>query len=895
MKHSLLGLLVFGLGLLFSLPLASGQTATWTGGNAMTTHLDWNNAAHWDTGIVPNSPTSVAVINNTEIATSWPYGAYGGISISSSTVDLAELRFETSITSDSSTQAQRVLVTAPYALPPIGSTLNLHGAGLTTANNAGADPLYIVSVGMGSQLHFYNRAIISGTNVNIGFEGVYSGFSGSVAFHDQSSAGSANISMSSLGGGLVTFHDRSTAASATIGADRLTFADQSTAANARIGTYAYGSTITFQDQSSAGNAIIHLSRFGGVIFSDQATTGNVTVSCSLESSGVFVRDQADVSGLTVKSIEYQGSPAMGGSLDIRQAAGGVTIAGIDGAIAVTLGANTLTLGPATGEQTLGGRIDGTGGLVLDTGRKVIFTRPDNTYTGPTAVRSGTLHLVNGRISLTSIAIGARLTGTGTIDGNLVNAGAVLPGSSTGTLTVTGNYVQNPTGVLVIELNSPSDFDRLTVSGSATLGGTLNLTGTGGLAPVGNATIPFLTAGSLSGRFDVVTPGTAVVPGLGAARTAQLVYSATGVSYQVTQASFAGFGASSPAAAALGAHLDANLAGSAGEFRNLLAGLNTLTTAADLATALGALAPDRYSVMAEHAFASASARRAATDRRLAAARFPRSGDSALYFEAGTRSAGFDATGALAEAGSRMDRGSAGIVWRQEAVTLGAALTHETGSVDLDQGGSRDELRSTMPEFFIQYDTGRWFVNAGIARSGDKHDLRRHIAYPGFDQTATASVSGSRLDFGVTIGGTFTTGDWTLTPVAGWLKSDFKMNDFTERGAAGANAAVNGWTNHSLRSHAGIEAARTSGKLTSLFGVRWLHEFKDDRSLVARLDGATGTNYPAPGRPAETDLVETSLSLGVHLGKRTTGHLNLGSAWGRRSRLTSDLAAAVSWEF
>ena len=64
MKNSPLGPLVVGLGLLFSLPLASGQTATWTGGSALATTLDWNDPAHWDTGVVPNATTAIAVISH---------------------------------------------------------------------------------------------------------------------------------------------------------------------------------------------------------------------------------------------------------------------------------------------------------------------------------------------------------------------------------------------------------------------------------------------------------------------------------------------------------------------------------------------------------------------------------------------------------------------------------------------------------------------------------------------------------------------------------------------------------------------------------------------------------------------------------------------------------------
>lgn len=890
--------LFVGLGLLSLSSLASGQTATWTG-NALTTLQGWNDVSRWDTGTVPNSTAAVAVINNPAVATSYPSG---GIQILSSTVDLAELRLGSSVVSSPDTWAQRVVVSGPTAFPLVGSTLNLHGAGITAANGNGADPRYVVSVGMGSQVHFYNSATISGPNVSIGFEAPHSGFSATVGFHDQSSAGNASIALVGSGVGAVTFRDRSSAATATIHTDTLTFAGQSTAASAQIFTSAVGSTVMFKDQADAGNASISPTRYGTVIFEDQSRAGNATVVLSME-SGVVIRGQADTSGLTIRSRGESVLPVGitgTGALDISGAAGNVTLRGLNGTVRVNLGANTLILGPSAVDQLLYGRFAGSGGLVFDTGRvvtvglsQVVFPN-ENIYTGPTEVRSGSLHLDNGRVSATTIAIGARLTGTGKVGGNLVNSGAILPGSSVGAISVEGNFVQNPTGVLAIEINSPTSFDQLTVTGTATLGGTLNLTGTGGLDPVGSATFRFLSAGALNGRFDIVVLAPGLVPGLGAARTAELVYSTTSASYQVTQLPFAGFGKTAHATA-LGAHLDATLAGSAGEYRSLLAGLNTLPTPAAVGAALEALAPDRYSVLAENALASASARRAATDRRLAAARSSTDFDSSFFFEAGTRRAIFRSTDAVPEARSRLDRGTAGGIWRRAGFSLGTALTRESGDLELDHGGSTATLRSIVPEISAQYETGRFFLSASAAWSSDDYDLRRRIVYSGRDQTASAQVSGSRLDFAITAGRIYTAGDWTLTPEAGLMNSNFRVRDFAESGAAGANLALSGWSNHSLRSHAGLVAARTTGKVTTELAVRWLHEFSRDRSFTARMDGAVGVPDPIIGRRAEIDLAEASLSASVRLGRNAIGYLTVASSWGRNSQIKSDLSAGLSWRF
>ena len=71
-----------------------------------------------------------------------------------------------------------------------------------------------------------------------------------------------------------------------------------------------------------------------------------------------------------------------------------------------------------------------------------------------------------------------LKGTGTVQGDVVNAGTVAPGNSPGFLNVTGNYTQTSTGVLELEIagrnpNTP-EYDRLRVTGSATLDGTVRV-------------------------------------------------------------------------------------------------------------------------------------------------------------------------------------------------------------------------------------------------------------------------------------------------------------------------------------------------------------------------------------------------------------------------------------
>ncbi|MFX6949490.1 hypothetical protein ABTH81_20625, partial [Acinetobacter baumannii] len=85
---------------------------------------------------------------------------------------------------------------------------------------------------------------------------------------------------------------------------------------------------------------------------------------------------------------------------------------------------------------------------------------------------------------------------------LTNSGTIAPGLSPGTLTVTGNFAQTAAGILQIQVGAAA-ASRLAISGTATLGGTLEIVAVG--AATLNGTSRVLTAGSVTGRFASVVP------------------------------------------------------------------------------------------------------------------------------------------------------------------------------------------------------------------------------------------------------------------------------------------------------------------------------------------------------------------------------------------------------
>ena len=156
----------------------------------------------------------------------------------------------------------------------------------------------------------------------------------------------------------------------------------------------------------------------------------------------------------------------------------------------------------SGESSWNNPISGAGGLIKQ-GSGTLILSEDASYTGLTRVLVGTL---SAKSLASSVSIGAQgtLSDTGTIGGDVTNAGMLDVGASD--VTIAGDYVQQGNGRLGVSLGS-----ALRVDGSATLGGgDLYVTGANEGYVVDSHTQVLTADKGLTGQFSGLNTSSSVM-------------------------------------------------------------------------------------------------------------------------------------------------------------------------------------------------------------------------------------------------------------------------------------------------------------------------------------------------------------------------------------------------
>ena len=341
------------------------------------------------------------------------------------------------------------------------------------------------------------------------------------------------------------------------------------ATNVNGGTLALGSsgalgtsgTISFGGgtlQHGASNTTDYSARFStaaGQAYSVDTNGQAVTWATALTSVGGSLTKTGGSGTLTLSNANtYAGGTNINaGTLSVSGSladAGAVTVGGgtYDVAVSDTVGAVTLTSGTISGAGTLSGSsygvqsgtinavLGGSGALAKTTAGTVTFNSA-STYSGNTTISAGTLALgasasianspvINlgtsgsqGTLDLTaksSFTFGSAqtLSGYGTVNigaGKTITInGNLTPGNSPGLLTVTGDLALGSGSTTTMELAGKvtpgTDYDKTSISGAVTFGGTLNIVGFGGYNLGQAGTYDLFGFGSESGNFTLVSVG-----------------------------------------------------------------------------------------------------------------------------------------------------------------------------------------------------------------------------------------------------------------------------------------------------------------------------------------------------------------------------------------------------
>jgi outer membrane autotransporter protein len=706
-----------------------------------------------------------------------------------------------------------------------------------------------------------------------------------------------------------------------------------------------GSTWTISDfltVSQFGNGALSIQNGGAVsspfssIAAVAGSTGSVTVdgagSTWTNSDFVYVGS----SGNGTLTVRNGGTVSFGGAVLIaRQASstGTLNIGAASGEAAVapgTLIASSVAFGAGAGkfvfnhtaaDYVFTPSISGPGSVRVESGTTILSGA--NTYAGATSVTGGTLRVNGSLVSATTVDPGGTLGGSGTLGNTTINGGTLSPGNSIGTVTVAGNLAQAAASTYLVEVNAAGQSDRTNVTGTATLGGSVQvIAAPGSYAPSRTYTILNATGGR-SGTFSGANVNSIFLAPL-------LTYDANNVFLTLAQTSTFLSIASTPNQSAAATATEALGFGNA-VFNSVIA----LATTDQARAAYDALSGEVHASAAGVLIEDSRYVRNAVLGRLRQAPFDsgdgESGDTAtaafgnggpaLAYAAElpakaapfapTRAStltfwaqGFGAWGRLGGDGNAatVDRRLGGAIvgvdkragngWQ-----FGFAAGFSDAKVNVSARQSSATIESGHTAIYGGKSFGAFNLRAGAAYAHHRIDTTRAIMFPGFANRAAANYDGGTAQVFGEIGYGIAYGDVVIEPFAGLAWVQAKTNSFTETGGPAALAGLSN-TEQTGTSTLGARLATTftlaNVSLAPHLSAAWQHAFSDVTPAGALAFASGGPSVTVAGVPLAKDsaLLEASLDL------RLSANATLGGSYlGQFARVADDHAVKGKfvWNF
>jgi outer membrane autotransporter protein len=675
--------------------------------------------------------------------------------------------------------------------------------------------------------------------------------------------------------------------------------------------------------------------YGGVISGagslTKTDTGTLVLSGVNTYSGATTVNGGTLAAGAINTLPFQTAltVATGATFDLNNFI--QSIGSLAGAGSVTLGTATLITGNDNTNTDFSGVISGLGGLTkVGTGTQTLSGA--NTYTGATTVNGGSL-IVDGSIASaqTFVNAGGLLGGQGFLGGSLVNSGIVSPGHSPGTLTVNGNYTQNPNGTLQIEVAglAPTAHDLLAINGTANLAGTLQLIRLNNFQFSPGDQITFLTAnGGVNGTFNPVINPFAIS---GTIVAVQIVYLPGGVELEATQASFTEV-ACNPNTLAVAKTIDSVVDDprTAGviEFLNSVP-LNELCPELEL------ISPEELAAMFSIGVSLANVQSVNLQRRMEDIHAGSTGFSARGFSIDSRVPDFSPglagpTGPEGKSGPSVMQPTPENRWGVFVTGLGEFTSVDDTSLAPGYNFSTGGLTfgvdyRVSPNFAIGLTGGYAHTNADLVNNGSLDvnggtigayatgfaggfyvDAAAFGVLNGYDShrtalvgTASGDTNGSDFNALATAGYDWKRGDLTVGPLASFQYTYVGLDGFTEHGSL-APLSFSDQNANSSRTALGAKASYDwhVGHVVVKPELRaaWQHEFGDtDYSIVSRFASGAGNSFTVNGPAIGRDSLLIGAGAAVLLNDRVSVYAYYDGELARTNYSSNNVSAGLRFTF
>ncbi len=549
--------------------------------------------------------------------------------------------------------------------------------------------------------------------------------------------------------------------------------------------------------------------------------------------------------------------------------------------------------------------------------------------GTALVNAGLLS-VNGQLAANEVVVDptATLGGAGLIiTQNVVVLGNLSPGNSPGTLSIAGNLVLSDGSSTVIEIASPTNFDRIVVSGQATLGGTLEAQSYEGAKITPGTRYDFLQAGSIVGEFDsIVVPDGLRGRFLNLGTVGALLFGPE---------SFVPY-ALNPNQRNVAKALDSFVLATDGDAVTVGTALDSLT-AEQFPAAFDQIMPGFYESLGDILIEQTYNQTQLLSQRLGTLRLGPVGFQAIglsqpikYDKDGKSTADAKTASPIVESAIdtnwnawvmangefSISRGLAGVPnynnnaggflvgadYRLSENFVAGLFAGYEYSYAKYNGGSSTRGNSALFGLYGSYThEDGYYADAIVSGGYTGFQTRRSIEFGTIDRTARANPDSGQFSAALNLGKDFEIGKFTLGPIIGAQYTYAGIGGFTETGADSLDLALGQQNANSLRTNLGARLAynwEVASNITLIPEVRgfWMHEFLNEpRNINSALEGGSGPSFDYETSAPYSNSVFGGAGISAKVGDRWSASVFYNVNFGAEGYTNNIISTSLGFSF